>query len=180
LIKAFIANPILIGYLQACLVLDFDLVKKPAPDTPFMARVDVSLEPSDITSFFGLYAGMYGDTEPEEIEGMLQINAVTPSPQSITPHPHRLNGWRKAREELCANRQASTPVIIVEFISNCAPGAFSCVLPISPTVLTIVKENRPFEHLSALTGPSSIPMSATACLESVFLLVLKLLQLSLL
>jgi hypothetical protein len=168
LINAFLANPILTGNLQACLALTFDLVKKPAPDTPFMARVDVGLEPSDITVFLRLYAGMYGNTEPEEIEGMLQINAVTPSPQSITPHPHRLDCWREERKQLCANGQASTPVIIVEFISNGAPGAYTCILPIPPLVLMIVKENKPFEYLSALTGRSSSPMSATAFLESVF------------
>ena len=133
-----------------------------------MARVDVGLEPSDITVFFRLYAGMYGNTEPEEIEGMIQINAVTPSPQSITPHPPRLDCWRETRKELCANGQASTYAVIVEFISNGAPGAYSCVLPIPPVVLSIVKENKPFEYLSALTGRSSTPMSATACLESVF------------
>jgi hypothetical protein len=106
------------------LALNFDLVKKPAPDTPFMACVDVGLEPSDITVFLRLYAGMYGNTEPEEIEGMLQINAVTPTPQSITPHPHRLDRWREERKQLCANGQASTPVVIVEFVSNGAPGAY--------------------------------------------------------
>ena len=133
-----------------------------------MARVDVGLEPSDITVFFRLYAGMYGNAEPEEIEGMLQINAITPSPQSITPHPPRLDCWSETRKELCANGQASTYAVIVEFISNGAPGAYSCVLPIPPVVLSIVKENKPFEYLSALTGRSSTPMSATACLESVF------------
>ena len=76
--------------------------------------------------------------------------------------------------------EASTPVVTVEFISNGAPGAFSCPLPISPAALTIVKRNRPFEWLSALTGASSTPMSATACLECVSSLVLLLLQLSLL
>lgn len=133
-----------------------------------MARVDVGLEPSDITVLFRLYTGMYGNTEPEEIEGMLQINAVTPSPQSITPHPHRLDCWREERKQHCADGQASTPVVIVEFISNGAPGAYSCVLPIPPLILMIVKENQPFEYLSALTGRSSTPMSSTACLESVF------------
>ncbi|KIJ97004.1 hypothetical protein K443DRAFT_681843 [Laccaria amethystina LaAM-08-1] len=165
LINAFLANPILRVNLEACLALNFDLLKKPAPDTPFMACVDVGLEPSDITVFLRLYAGMYGNTEPEEIEGMLQINAVTPTPQSITPHPHRLDRWREKRKQLCANGQASTPVVIVEFVSNGAPGAYSCVLPIQPLILMIVKENKPFEYLSALTGRSSSPMSATACLE---------------
>ena len=133
-----------------------------------MVRVDVGLEPSDPTVFHRLYTGMYGNTEPEEIEGMLQINAVTPSPQSITPHPHRLHCWREARKKLCADGQESTPVVIIEFISNDAPGAFSCVLPISIAALTIAKRNQPFEFLSALTGPFSTPMSVTACLESVF------------
>ena len=133
-----------------------------------MARVDVGLEPSDPTVFFRLHAGVYGNSEPEEIEGMLQINAVTASPPSLTPHPHRLNSWREVRKELCDKGQASTPVVIVEFISNGAPGAFSCALPISPGALTIVTRNQPFKHLSALHGPSSSPMSTTACLESVF------------
>ena len=130
--------------------------------------VFTGLEPSDPTVFLKLYAGMYGNTEPEEIEGMLQINAITPSPQSITPHPYRLHCWREARKKLCADGQASTPVVIIEFISNGAPGAFSCVLPIPTAALTIAKRNQPFEFLSALTGPSSTPMSVTACLESVF------------
>ena len=164
----FVANPILRGSLQICLALNFNLVKKPTPDTPFMARVDVGLEPSDITVFFRLYAGMYGNTEPEEIEGMLQINAVTPSPQSITPYPRSLDFWRETRKKLCADGQASTYAVIVEFISNGAPGDYSLVLPIPPVILSIVKGNEPFEYLSALTGRSSTPMSATACLEFVF------------
>ena len=133
-----------------------------------MARVDLGLEPSDITVFFRLYAGMYGNTEPEEIEGMLQINAVTPSPQSITPHPHRLDCWREVHKGLCADGQASNHVVIVEFISNDAPGAYTSFLPIPPAILSIVKENQPIICHSALTGRSSTPMSATAYLESVF------------
>ena len=168
LIKAFIINRILSTYLQVCLALEFDLVKKPAPKMPFMVHIDVGLEPSNITILFRLYASMYRDSEPEEIEGMLQINAVTPLHPSITPHPHCLKAWCEVCEELCGKGQASTPVVIVKFISNGIPEAFSCPLPISPAALTIVKENHPFECLSALTGPSSTPMSATACLESVF------------
>lgn len=169
LTKSFVANPLLCGLLQVCLILHFNLVEKPAPNTPFMARVDVGLQPSDINVFHRLYTGWYGEgreAEPEQIEGVFQINAVTPTSPTITPYPHRLLTWNKTRENLCADGQASTPVIIVEFVSNNYKGATTVMLPISSTSLTIAKEKQPFEVVSSISDRPSEPMTTTTCLKS--------------
>jgi len=96
---------------------------------------------------------------------MLQINAVTPTPPSIIPHPHRLAAWREAREKLCADGQASTPVVIVEIIANNAQVAFSTILPISSVSLAVAKSKQPFKGHSVITGYSCIPMATPPCLE---------------
>lgn len=170
MITAFLVNPPLRTKLEIALCLDFDLVNNPAPDTPHMARVDVGLEPSDISVTLGLCAGSHwlNNPEPKKIEGMLQINAITRTPPNIVPLPRRLNQWNEARQRLRAEGKGDIPVVIVEFISNDSPNAFSCVLDISPTALMIAKKKEPFEKHSAINGTSLEPMTVGSTLESVF------------
>lgn len=137
-----------------------------------MARVDVGIEPSDITAFHSLYAGWYDDNEPEKIEGMFQINAVTPTSPEIVPHTHRLAAWRQVRDKLAADGQPSNPVVIVEFISNNHLGAYSCPLAISSTALMMAKTKEPFVGSSAMHGKTLSPMTAVSCLESDFFFAL--------
>ena len=176
LITAFLVNPLLRTHLEIALCLDFDLVNNPAPDTPHMARVDVGLEPSDISITLGLCAGSrwLNNPEPEKIEGMLQINAITRILPEIVPHARRLNQWNETRQKLHTAGKGDLPVVIVEFISNDSPNAFSCVLDISPPALMIAKKKEPFEKHSAIKGLSLEPMTVGSTLESVFnLLVMK-------
>jgi len=167
LLKAFLANEILREYLEVCLCLEFDLVNKPAPDTPFLARVDVGIEPSDISVFLSLYSGSYGIAEPEKIQGMLQIDAVTPIQPRITPLPTgHLATWRKVRETLCADGEASTPVVIVALLSRTNPrSSFETPLPISSVAMEMARAKRPFENHSFVTGKSDIPMTTSSCLN---------------
>jgi hypothetical protein len=65
-----------------------------------MARIDVGIEPSDISICHQLFKGA---EIRSEVEGMLQLNALTTYDLSERPlGPMRLQVWRRAREELNA------------------------------------------------------------------------------
>ena len=74
-LRKFAANKLLTGLLQASLVCYFGLLHNSDPNKIFMARIDVGIKPSDKTIGFKLFSGadVSGD-----IEGILQLNAITP------------------------------------------------------------------------------------------------------
>jgi len=166
LITAFLVNPLLHSHLEIALCLDFDFVNNPAPDIPHMVRIDVGLEPSDITVTLGLYAGSrWSDNlEPDKIEGMVQINAITIS-RNVIPHANLLAMWNTARQKLRAEGKGNTPVVIIEFNSNDSPCAFSTVLDISSIAMNIAKKKEPFEDHSVLRGRSFSPMTVASTIE---------------
>ncbi|KAJ6632105.1 hypothetical protein B0H10DRAFT_2206524 [Mycena sp. CBHHK59/15] len=51
------ASTFLSMQLQACFVMAFDLLRQPRLDKPFVARVDIGIEPTDIMDFFNIYWG---------------------------------------------------------------------------------------------------------------------------
>ncbi|KAJ7726109.1 hypothetical protein B0H16DRAFT_1735813 [Mycena metata] len=72
----FLANPFLNLYLQAYLILHFDLLRHPHVDPPFNARVDIGIEPAEIPDFLDIFLG--NQPRAGETKGMVQVNAVTP------------------------------------------------------------------------------------------------------
>jgi len=65
------------AFLRVGVVCDCGMFDNPRLgfDVPFLARVDVAIEPSDIADFAGLFFddGAVG----EKIQGMMQVNAIT-------------------------------------------------------------------------------------------------------
>jgi len=165
LLNAFVANNALMMYLQTCLVFQFDLIRKPSINAPFLARVDVGIEPSAITSFIQLCAG--AEINSEKIEGMLQINAVTPRQPNSASEPTSIDIWRRAREEADLEGLTSDSLGIVEFHHNNSGTILSCVIHIQALILSLAKEGAPFVRLSAITGRTEFPMNAMTCIECI-------------
>ncbi|KAG2129676.1 uncharacterized protein EDB93DRAFT_1265461, partial [Suillus bovinus] len=97
-IQMFSANPLLTTSLKVGIVFDCGLFDnlRIGFDVPFMARVNIAVEPSNILDF----AGLYFDDKAigEKLQGMLQVNAITlwqPKQGPLTLK--RLRIWREAR-----------------------------------------------------------------------------------
>jgi len=173
-IQMFSVNPLLMGFLKVGIVFDCGLFENPRIgfDVPFMARVDIAMEPSDVLDFAGLYFN--DEVVGEKLQGMLQVNAITPwNPGTQGPlTPKRLQIWREARAKYNAQGFAKDPVGLVEFIScSCAEDSGNSVtaeLHIPAGVLNIARKREPFTGVSAVTGAQfNKPMSTVTCLEYV-------------
>ncbi|KAG1871850.1 hypothetical protein DFJ58DRAFT_762582, partial [Suillus subalutaceus] len=171
-IRMFISNPLLMGYLKVSIIIDCGLLDNLGIgfDVPFIARVDIGIEPSDILDFIGLY--LDDRSIGEKLQGMVQINAVTPwYPSLMRPlTPQRLHLWRKARAKYNAEGFAKDPVGLVDFVDGSCTGDWKNGVTVGlhiPTIaLDMARKREPFVRVSAITGVQfEQPMSAVACLE---------------
>ncbi|KAJ7457777.1 hypothetical protein FB451DRAFT_1372424 [Mycena latifolia] len=69
LVEYFYSNMLLNKHLQACFILHFGLLHRPQLDKPFMARLDIAIEPADMPDFFKIFIGQPVD---EKVKGMLE------------------------------------------------------------------------------------------------------------
>jgi hypothetical protein len=166
-------NPVIIGYLKVGIVFVCGLLDNPRIgfDTPFLARVEIAIEPSDVLNFVGLY--LNDKTVGEKLQGMVQFNGITPwkSPSMQAPlTPQRLNLWREARARCNAEGFGKDPVGLIEFV-GCrfaydTGNSMTTELHIPAIALAIARRREPFVGVSAVTGTQiKKPMSAAACLE---------------
>lgn len=173
LVQMIITNPVILGYLKLGVIFACGLLDDPQIgfDTPFMARVEIAIEPSDILDFAGLY---FNDrTTGEKLQGMVQLNAITTWNHSMqTPlTPKRLSMWHEARARLNAEGFAKDPVGLIEFF-GCSPAdtgnSITAEFHIPAIMLAVARIRKPFEYISAITGTLiEQPLSAVACLERV-------------
>ncbi|KAG1727513.1 hypothetical protein EDB19DRAFT_196506 [Suillus lakei] len=104
-------NPLLMAYLKIGIVFDCSLFDNPRIgfDVPFMARVDIAVEPSDFLDFMSLY--LNDEAVGEKLQGMLQVNAITPWHSSVHgPLMPKRQTWREARAKYNAEGFAKDPV----------------------------------------------------------------------
>ena len=126
-----------------------------------MAHIDVGIEPSDIVVCHQIFAG---EEFEQEVEGMLQLNALITSDLVANPlTSSRMQMWRRLREEVNALGCSSDAVALVEFIND---SNLSLTMPIHiiQSALIIAQGGKPFH--SAL-GIREVPLSAMSCLELV-------------
>jgi hypothetical protein len=169
----FNVNPVLMGYLKAGIVFECGLLDNPRIgfDIPFLARIEIAIEPSDVLMFGGLYVN--DPTVEEKLEGMVQVNAITAwqSPSMQAPlTPKRLNTWREARARCNAEGFAEDPVGLMEFVGRrCTEDSGNSItveLHIPNNVLAVAMTRAPFTCVSAITGiQTKKPLSAASCLE---------------
>ncbi|KAJ7759626.1 hypothetical protein B0H16DRAFT_595442 [Mycena metata] len=69
LIQNLFSNYLLNTHIQACFALHFDLLTRPQLDRPFMARIDIGIEPADMNECFNIFMG---EAVAAKIQGMLQ------------------------------------------------------------------------------------------------------------
>ncbi|KAJ7444042.1 hypothetical protein FB451DRAFT_1295019 [Mycena latifolia] len=149
LLQYFHANTLLNKHLQACFILHFDLLRRPQLDKPFMARVDIGIEPADIPDFFNVFVGQpLGD---EKMRGMLQVNAFTPAAmKDLTPM--RQDIWRQARASANEKGFARDSFGLVEFGNGESMQTITVPIHIQAAALELVRRASPWEMRSAITG----------------------------
>ncbi|KAJ7752479.1 hypothetical protein DFH07DRAFT_825496 [Mycena maculata] len=168
LIEKLVSNAVLRLYLQTCFVLDLDLLRHPHLDKPFMARVDIGIEPADILDFVNIFLGQ--GPSKKTIPGMLQVNGFTAGTQAqmVDLTPKRREIWREARERANSSGCRGDSVGLVEFTNGGNKNINSITMPvhIESAAMRLVKEAEPFPMVSAITGEVMIrPFSTEACME---------------
>lgn len=127
-----------------------------------MARLDVGIEPTDITLFFQIFAGY---DVGADIQGMLQVNAIQASRTEITPTPMRKEMWKTVKADFDKLRGNPGHVVIIEVIKD-SDLAITFPLPITENGFDLARSGEPFENRSAITGITTrVPMNAETCLE---------------
>jgi hypothetical protein len=163
LVRKFQSNRLLVGCLEVSLICQFDLLRNLDPNKPFMAHIDVGIEPSDISACYQLFAG--GEFE-SELEGMLQLNALIACDLVAKPlSSSRMQLWRRFRESLNASGCSSDAVGLVEFANDSNLSATTAIR-ITQSALDAARDGDPFQFHSAF-GNREVPLSAMSCLELV-------------
>lgn len=140
------------AHLSVGIVYECGLLENPRIgfDLPFLARVDIAIEPSEIHDFIRLYVNE--ESFGEKLQGMVQVNALSAWNPSIndplTPMRQRL--WRDTRAKFNAQGFAKNPVGLIEFI-DCAENSVTAELYIPTFVVESAKKREPFVCASALT-----------------------------
>ncbi|KAJ7734180.1 hypothetical protein DFH07DRAFT_1065295 [Mycena maculata] len=153
LVQNLYSNPLLAQHLQACFILEFDLLHRPQLDAPFMARVDIGIEPADISEFFNIFIGK--PLPSGKIKGMLQVNKFTPVPPEAMADltQTRKEIWRAARESAdTMGYRGRDSVGLVEFGNGESPMTITCPMHIQRSVMDLVRESPPWVMKSAITG----------------------------
>ncbi|OAX31310.1 hypothetical protein K503DRAFT_777696 [Rhizopogon vinicolor AM-OR11-026] len=173
LVAAFYANQELMAGLQLAVILACDLLNNPrlGIDIPFLERVDIALEPSELGHFVAPF--LDGETIPKKLQGMVQLNTITPwdmttdSPLTLS----RLRTWHEARAKANARGFTKNRVGLVEFINsgeNAGSLIFTGEMLMPNECLQVARKRKPFEFVSVLTGfRFKKHMVASTCLECV-------------
>ncbi|KAG2089334.1 uncharacterized protein F5147DRAFT_780661 [Suillus discolor] len=153
-IRMFSANPLLMEFLGIEIASHYDLFDdlQIGFDVPFVARVDIAMEPSNIFHFIGLYFNHMA--VGEHLPGMLQVNAVTPWHSSLRGRltPEQLHMWREARARHNAREDLGNSV--------------TTELLIPAVVLDDARNRKPlFIHIIAIAGRQFYTPSSMTCLE---------------
>ncbi|KAG1725993.1 uncharacterized protein EDB91DRAFT_1166863 [Suillus paluster] len=176
-IRMFVLNPVIMGFLKIGVAFDCGLLDDPRVgfDVPFVARVNIAIEPSDILDFVGLYLNPNDKAvgEKQKLQGMVQVNAISPFHPSIeVPYtPQQLYLWREARARCNAEGFAKDPVGLIDFVDGSAenPGhSLTAEVHIPTLILEAARKREPIPCISAITGAETMkPMGTMTCLECI-------------
>ncbi|KIJ11670.1 hypothetical protein PAXINDRAFT_171705 [Paxillus involutus ATCC 200175] len=170
LVDNVMANDLLYSMIALCSVIDLDLPndkRRVGFDIPFMAHVDVSMEPSDVFDFVRLF--LTEDPVDPKLEGMIQINrflSYIPGHSGPPLPPERMEMWKQARAQITADGFPDRLVGFVEFVYNITDDhSLLTTFRISPDILnTSLKE--PFFFMSGNTGERvEKPVNVETCME---------------
>ncbi|KAJ7449252.1 hypothetical protein FB451DRAFT_754747 [Mycena latifolia] len=165
-VQNFYSNPFLNTLLQACFILHFDLLRQPLLDKPFVAQVDLGIEPADMSDFLALFLGNH--PLEKKIEGVVQMNAFRP----LTPaeaegiKPGKKMTWLKAREGASRRGLADQSVGLVEFASGENRQCLIAPIFIEREAMDLVRASAPWKIPSGITGKvADVPFNLDTCME---------------
>ena len=151
-------------------ICDFGLLEKPIIGKPFIARCDVTIQPSDITIPLRLMLGQIHRTDLTTIEGLIHIKTFIPLDATDVMDGTRWQLWENVRKENAQLGYYNSPIALIDFHTNDSEQSITSSVVIQQEAIDRVKEGVGFEVESAiLPGRSSIPLSSTACIEYVTL-----------
>ncbi|KAJ7128797.1 hypothetical protein C8R43DRAFT_1240220 [Mycena crocata] len=145
-----LASGFLNGKLQLCCILAFDLLHQPQLDKPFVARVDIGIEPTDLMDFMGIYTGK----RTVKTQGMVQLNAFTVLPAEAIEE-NMMTVWRQARNAVTAMGGATSPVGIL-LLSKANALVHIADFPITPHAMQLMGASPIIESTSSLTGLTEV------------------------
>ncbi|KAJ7277287.1 hypothetical protein C8J57DRAFT_1126695 [Mycena rebaudengoi] len=168
LVKTLQANPVLDMVLQECFILDFDLLRRPRLDKPFMARVDIALEPANITDFGAIFFGQ--SPVGETVQGMVQVSGFTPGTPAMMRDlaPRRKEMWREARAQADTDGFRRDSIRLVEITNSGTDNSLTFPIHIRASTLKMVEQGKVlgFPSTSAITGETTIlPFCVEKCME---------------
>lgn len=131
-----------------------------------MGCIDVGIEPSDKTVGPKLLSGA---DVGGNIEGILQLNAITPCDLVTKPlTSNRLHIWRHGRELANAAGCSSDTVGLIEFVND-SPHSVTMPIHIGKGATLSAQRADPFKFISSIGHIREVPMNALTCLEWVLL-----------
>jgi len=171
LVETLVANIAVNLMLQVCAVLDLDLLndkkKEVGFKVPFMIRVDIGIEPTEMAKFVKLC--LTDEPVPETVEGLVQVNhfiSHVPGRSGNAPlTPTRYKVWRTKREKANKEGNNGVPLGLLEFVND---SDFSITMPlcIDAGAQKLAKDAEPFTTISAFTGiKSEKPLTVESCME---------------
>lgn len=173
LVETLVCNITLITMLQVCAALDLDLnndkKKEIGFKIPFMMRVDIAVEPSDVYSFVKLF--LTDEPASDKMEGMIQFNRFhshIPGKSGYVPLTKMRDAmWHSEREKLDGNPvRRDDPLGLLEFVNNDSDFSITMPLPVYSGAMKVARNKEPFVMLSGLTGASfQKPMTVASCME---------------
>lgn len=153
-------------------VCEFKLHEKPIIDKPFIARCDISIEPSDITIPLRLMMGQIDRKDITSLEGMLHIKNFVPLDASHAVDATRLELWKNTKRENAERGFLNAPVGLIDFHTTNTEQSITFGMVVQDAAIGSIKAGVGFETESALLpGKMTIPLSRDACLEYVTLFI---------
>ncbi|KAJ7624532.1 hypothetical protein FB45DRAFT_923648 [Roridomyces roridus] len=150
--------------IQAAFILAFDLLRDPRINQMFAVRMDVGVEPTDLMKFLKIYHGRADAPIPDNLEGMVQINAFTPLPLGWDLEAAK-RSWASGRARAIDGGFGDAPVGLM-VISKANALVQMHPIMVFPQMMEMMRNSPTFEATSTLTGvKKSIPVDINGLME---------------
>ncbi|KAJ7657291.1 hypothetical protein DFH06DRAFT_1473274 [Mycena polygramma] len=165
--QTFVASDFIHIHIQLCFIMAFDLLRQPQLDKPFIARIDIGVEPADVREFFNIYTGQFPPGYvPGTFPGMVQVNGFTPLPDDNYIGEKFLSIWRATKESVNAYRELENCPVGLLVVSK-ATAIFNVIpIVIRQSAMDLMRSRPSLAEISAITGAKKVvPIDIGGCLE---------------
>ncbi|KAJ7732709.1 hypothetical protein B0H16DRAFT_1893018 [Mycena metata] len=160
-VDSALANPFFTLILQACFILQFDLLRSPRIDKPFVGLVDFGIEPVEFSNFSKIFTNQrLGDGE---VEAMVQMNSFKPLTSPISPGGQTV--WRQAVDRI-KDEEHAWSVVLAKISTGGSGVTATSTLTIGRGALDLVRASRPWSFECPSTGTViERPFNIESCME---------------